>query len=274
MLREARRLRPARTLLFGVFLAALPFGLVSTLPALQGGGTTSPVPVLVVVPPGSKVASVERTRSAVRGPGRALLVADSDRVVLDGGFEMLVDRSFARAPDAEVVVLAEGEPGPAEEAFLTERRKTAKAILLPRGSRLAEKLREGGSGGALILLGGIESIAPLLDALGGSGSPRADASSASEVPVVRPAPTANPPAPAASGRTATSPVHPATSPVAAATSPVVAATSPVVAATSPVVAATSPVAENPPARTATPAAARVFDRYFSSSRPTPTPTPR
>ncbi|HEX9149980.1 MAG TPA: hypothetical protein VF958_12530 [Thermoanaerobaculia bacterium] len=241
MLREARRLLPPRAVLFGVFLATAPFGLVSTLPALQGGGTSSPAAVLVVVPPGSKLAVVERTRSAVHAPRRALLVADSDRVVLDGGFEMLVDRSFARAPDAEVIVLAEGEPGRAEEAFLTERRKTAKAILLPRGSRLAEKLREGGSGGALILLGGSESIAPLLDAFGESGSARANASSTSEVPVAGPAPTAIPPTPAASGHTATSPAA---------------------------------AAENPPARTPTPATARVFDRYFSSSRPTPTPTPR
>jgi hypothetical protein len=229
MLRKARRLRLPGTVLSGALLA-----LVSTLLALQGAGTASPAAVLVIVPPGSKLAVVEKARSALRGPRRALLVAESDRVVLDGGFEMLVDRPYARAPEAEVVVLLEGEPGRAAEAFLMERRKTAKAILLPRGSPLAEKLREGGSGGALILLGGSESIGPLLDALGGSGSTAPAVPAAVEATSSRPTPTAS-----------------ISTPVPA----------PAVAA------------ENPPARTATPAAGRVFDRYFSS-RPTPSPTPR
>ena len=233
MLREARRPRLPGPLLLGSFLAAVPLGFVSTLLALQGGGPPPARPVLLIVPPGSKLAVVERFRSAVRAPRHALLVADSDRVVLEGAFEMLVDRSFARAPEAEVLVLVEGESGRAEEAFLMERRKTAKAILLPRGSPLAEKLREGGSEGALILLGGSESIAPLLDALAGSGSPRAAIPAAGETVAAGPAPTASPSPPAAAA-----------------------------------------AVESPPARTATPVAARVFDRYFSSSRPTPTPTPR
>jgi hypothetical protein len=227
MLREARRLRLPGTVLSGALL-----GLVSTLLALQGAGTTAPVAVLVVVPAGSKLAVVEKARSALRGPRRALLVAESDRVVLDGGFEMLVDRSFARAPEADVLVLLEGEPGRAGEAFLMERRKTAKAILLPRGSPLAERLREGVSGGALIFLGGSESIGPLLDALGGTGSTGPAVPAATEATSSRPTPTVSISTP-----------DPA------------------------------PAAEHPPARTATPAAARVFDRYFSS-RPTPSPTPR
>jgi hypothetical protein len=227
MLREARRLR-----LPGTVLSAAPLGLLSTLLALQG--TASPAAVLVVVPAGSKLAVVEKARSALRGPRRALLVAESDRVVLEGGFEMLVDRPYARAPEAEVLVLLEGEPGRAGESFLMERRKTAKAILLPRSSPLAEKLREGGSGGALILLGGSESIAPLLDALGGSGS------SGPAVP------------------TATEATSPRPTPAVSISTPVPA---PALAA------------ENPPAKTATTPTARVFDRYFSS-RPTPSPTPR
>jgi hypothetical protein len=211
----------------------VPLGLVSTL-ALQGAGTASPAPVLVVVPAGSKLAVVESARSALRGPRRALLVAESDRVVLDGGFEMLVDRSFARAPEADVLVLLEGEPGRAGEAFLMDRRKTAKAILLPRGSPLAERLREGVSGGALIFLGGSESIGPLLDALGETGSTGPAVPAATEAPSSRP--------------------------------------TRVVSISTPVPAPTL-AAEAPPAKTATPAAARVFDRYFSS-RPTPSPTPR
>jgi hypothetical protein len=229
MLREARRLR-----LPGIVLSGALLGLVSTLLALQGAGTASPAAVLVVVPPGSKLAVVEKARSALRGPRRALLVAETDRVLLDGGFEMLVDRPYARAPEAEVLVLLEGEPGRAGESFLMERRKTAKAILLPRDSPLAEKLREGASGGALVLLGGSESIGPLLDALGASGS------TASAVPAATEATSSRP--------------------------------TPAVSTSTPVPAPTV-AAEAPPVKTATPVAGRVFDRYFSS-RPTPSPTPR
>ena len=233
MLREARRLRLPRTFQTGALLAGLPLALVSTLLALQGAA--SPAAVLVVVPAGSKLAVVEKARSALRGPRRALLVAESDRVVLDGGFEMLVDRPFARAPEADVLVLLEGEPGRAGESFLMERRKTAKAILLPRGSPLAEKLREGGSGGALILLGGSESIGPLLDALGGGGSTGPGVPAATEATSSRPAPAVSISTP---------------------------------------VPAPALAEEAPRAKTATPVAGRVFDRYFSSSRPTPSPTPR
>lgn len=183
--------------------------------------------VLVIVPPASKLADLEKVRTAIRTPRRALLVADSDRVILEGGFQMLVDRSFARAPAADVLVVVDGEPGRAEESFLLERRRTAKAILLPPGSPLAERIRDEGSGGALIFLGRSESIAALLDALGGAGGPRSAAAPAS-APAVR-ATAAVPP--------------PATSP------------------------------EVRTVRTATPAAS-VFDRYFSSSQSTPTPTPR
>jgi hypothetical protein len=230
MLREARRLRLPRTFRTGALLAGVPLALVSTLLALQG--TASPAAVLVVVPAGAKLAVVEKARSALRGPRRALLVAEYDRVVLEGGFEMLVDRPFARAPEAEVLVLLEGEPGRAGESFLLERRKTAKAILLPRGSPLAEKLREAGSGGALILLGGSESIGPLLDALGGATPSGSVTPVAAEGEAPRATPTA---------RASSLPVPVAT--------------------------------ESAPAKTATPVAGRVFDRYFSS-RPTPSPTPR
>jgi hypothetical protein len=229
MLREARRLR-----LPGIVLSGALLGLVSTLLALQGAGTASPAAVLVVVPAGAKLAVVEKARSALRAPRRALLVAETDRVLLDGGFEMLVDRPYARAPEAEVLVLLEGEPGRAGESFLMERRKTAKAILLPRDSPLAEKLREGASGGALVLLGGSESIGPLLDALGGSGSTASAVPAATEATSSRPTPAVSIPTP---------------------------------------VPAPTVAAEAPPVKTATPVAGRVFDRYFSS-RPTPSPTPR
>jgi hypothetical protein len=227
MLRDERRVRLRRTVVSGILSSGTPLALFATLLALQGGESPPAAPVLVVVPPGSNLAVIEKVRSAVRAPRRALLVADSDRVVLEGGFEMLVDRSFARAPAADALVLVDGKPGPAEESFLMDRRKTAKAILLPPGSALADKVRGEGSGGALILLGGSDSIAALLDALDGTAATRPAAPVATAV--ARPNPT----------------VPPSTAPT-----------------------------EAPPARTATPPASRVFDRYFSSSRPTPSPTPR
>lgn len=223
-MRDARWIRLRRTVVSGLFCAGV-LVLLSTLPALPEGESAG-APVLVIVPPGSKLAVVEKVRSTILAPRRALLVADSDRVILEGGFEMLVDRSFARAPAADVLVLVEGEPGRAEEAFLLDRRRTAKAILLPSGSRLADRLRGEGSGGALIFLGGSDSIAALLDALGGAA--------------------------------ATRPAAPVT---AAAARP------------TPNIPSSATPSEASPAGTATPAAARVFDRYFSSSRPTPSPTP-
>jgi hypothetical protein len=225
-MRGARWVR-LRTIVFsGVSCAGVPLVLFSTLLGPQGGDPPSAAPILVIVPPGSKLAVIEKVRSAVPAPRRALLVADSDRVVLEGGFEMLVDRPFARAPAGDVLVLVEGEPGRAEESFLRDRRRTAKAILLPPGSPLADRLREEGSGGALIFLGGSDSIAALLDALGGAAASR-------------------PAAPVATAAARPTPTVPSS---------------------------TTP-SEAPRAGTATPAAARVFDRYFSSSRPTPSPTP-
>ncbi|HSD72713.1 MAG TPA: hypothetical protein VLE54_07975, partial [Thermoanaerobaculia bacterium] len=103
------------------------------------------------------------------------------------------------------------------------------AILLPSGSRLADRLRGEGFGGALIFLGASDSIAALLDALGGAAATR-------------------PAAPVTAAATAARPT--------------------------PNIPSSATPSEARPAGTATPAGARVFDRYFSSSRPTPSPTPR
>jgi hypothetical protein len=209
---------------FGICLSiALTLLVFSTLLASPDAAT-----VLVIVPAGSELASVEAARSAVRAPTRALLVAESDRVRLKGGFEMLVDRSFGNAPVAELIVLVSGDAGRAEEAFLTDRRRTARAIVLPSGSPIAERVRGEGSGNALILVGGVDSIAAVLAALGA-------------------------PAPADATRAHGSPAPAETSPAPPRSTPSAAR----------------------PSMTPTPGSAgRVFDRYFSSSPPTPTPSPR
>ena len=202
-------------------------GLLSTVASLLLPTTLSASPesvrVLLVVPPGVELAGIERARSAVPPSQTALLVAESDRVRVKSGLEVLVDLPFANAPAAEVLVLLAGDPGPAEEAFLLDRRKTARAILLPPGSPLAERLKGAGVG-ALILVGGSDAIPAVLEAIGvGRGT-------GSEASAPRPTPVAVP-----SSRTAP----------------------------------TAPVAT--PTRAST---GRVFDRYFSSRPPTPTPTPR
>jgi hypothetical protein len=208
---------------FGICLSiALTLLVFSTLLASPDAAT-----VLVIVPAGSELASVEAARSAVRAPTRALLVAESDRVRLKGGFEMLVDRSFGNAPVAELIVLVSGDAGRAEEAFLTDRRRTARAIVLPSGSPIAERVRGEGSGNALILVGGVDSIGAVLAALGSRVSAQTIRAPESPVPAES-TPTPRP----------------------------------------------SPSAARPSTTPTPGAAGRVFDRYFSSSPPTPTSSPR
>ena len=157
--------------------------------------------VLLIVPPGADLAGVDRARKAVPPSQTALLVAGSDRVRVKGGLEVLVDVSLAKAPTADLVVLLAGEPGSAEEAFLLERKKTARALLLLPGSPLAEKLR-GTAGSALILVGGSDAIPAVLEAIG--------ASAGAELPEPRPAPAAAPPARAVSATPAATPTRAAT----------------------------------------------------------------
>jgi hypothetical protein len=159
-----------------VLSAVASVALFSTLLASPEGTR-----VLLIVPAGAELAEIDRARSAVPARERTLLVADSDRVRVKGGLEVVVDLSLASAPPADVVVLLEGEPGRAEEAFLMERRKSARAVLLPPGSPLAERLK-GAGGGALILVGRSDSIPAVLAAVGETG--------AGEPPAPRPSPAA------------------------------------------------------------------------------------
>ena len=211
MLPGASRERPKRSI-----LPALVLSLIA--PAVA---SPQAVRVLLIVPAGADLAGIGRARSAVPSSQTALLVGESGRVRVKGGVEVVVDLPLASAPTADLIVLLAGEPGQAEEAFLLERRKTARAVLLPPGSPLAERLR-GTAGAALILVGGSDAIPAVLEALDAAGG------AAPSAP--RPTPAAVPSPRAVSATPAATPTRAGTG--------------------------------------------RVFDRYFSTSRATPTPTRR
>lgn len=156
--------------------------------------------VLVIVPPGADLVAIDRARSKVPAPHTALLVAESERVRVKGGLEMLVDSPFGSAPAAELVVLLPGDAGRAEEAFLAERRRTARAILLPPGSSVGDRLK-GTSGGALLFVGGPDSIAAVLEGI--AGSPSAEPAPPRAVPVAAPTPRPAPASPAPPASTPT-----------------------------------------------------------------------
>ncbi len=184
-LRRWRRPMFLRLAPFFCALALRPFALFAPAP-------TPTSPILLVVPPGSELAVVERARSAVPLSRKFLLVGESERVPLKGGLEILVDRTFADAPATDVLVLLPGETGRAAEDFFLGRRGSARAILLPGGSPIVKRLKEEGSRGALILVGGVESIPALLGAVSPTTSGEAPAGVTR-----RPATTSPPPAPTA-----------------------------------------------------------------------------
>jgi hypothetical protein len=175
--------------------ALVLFGAVSaSAPAAQ---------VLVIVPPGADLIAIDHARSGVPAPHSVLLVAESERVRVKGGLEMLVDSPFGSAPAAELVVLLPGDTGRAEEVFLGERRKTARAILLPPGSAVGDRLK-GTSGGALLFLGGPDSITAVLAGIAGSlgaePPPPRPATLAAPTPTPTPAPPPATPTRPPSGR--------------------------------------------------------------------------
>jgi hypothetical protein len=165
--------------------ALVLFGAVSaSAPAAQ---------VLVIVPPGADLVAIDHARSGVPAPHSVLLVAESERVRVKGGLEMLVDSPFGSAPAAELVVLLPGDTGRAEEVFLAERRRTARAILLPPGSAVGDRLR-GTSGGALLFVGGPDSITAVLEGIAGSPSAEPPPPRAATLAAPTPRPTPAPPA--------------------------------------------------------------------------------
>ena len=100
-----KRFRKSAPLAAAVLIAAV------VLPAAEAP------PVLLVVPSGSELATVEAARAAVP-PSRALLtIGASERVRLREGVELVLDRTFPDAPPSDLVVVLPGESA-GEEEFL------------------------------------------------------------------------------------------------------------------------------------------------------------
>jgi hypothetical protein len=166
----------------------LPFAAAALLASHPSQAADAP-PVLLVVPPGIEVARVEAARAAVPASRALLTVGASERVPLRDGIELLADRGFPDAPQADLVVVLPGE-AKGEEEFLLARRATARAILFLGESPLLARLKGDGSRGALVLVGGPEAIRAL------AGGPPPAASEPRET--ARPTATPRPSSPASS----------------------------------------------------------------------------
>jgi hypothetical protein len=176
-----------------LLLPTAPF-VAAVLIAVAPLRAADPPPVLLVVPAGSDVARVEAARASVPSSRALLTVGATERVALREGVELLADRSFSDAPPCDLVVVLPGEAA-GEEAFLVARRRTARVILFLGDSPLLRRLKGDGSRGALILVGGPETVKALIGAQT-PAPPEAAAAPSSETPrateVSPPRPTAAP----------------------------------------------------------------------------------
>lgn len=154
---------PLRTVSFRTsFVRAAPLAAAIVLASAPSRAADLP-PVLLVVPAGSEVSKVEAARASLP-PSRALLIVGAaDRIPLQGGMELVADRSFSEAPASDLVVVLPGEAAGAED-FLAARRTSARAILFLGDSPLVKRLKKDGSRGALILIGGPEAVRALAGA--------------------------------------------------------------------------------------------------------------
>jgi len=173
------------------FVRAAPLAAAIVLASALSRAADLP-PVLLVVPSGSDVARVEAARASLP-PSRALLIVGAgERIPLQGGIELVADRSFSEAPASDLVVVLPGEAAGAEE-FLAARRSSVRAILFLGDSPLVKRLKKDGSRGALILIGGPEAVRALAGA-GTAATPSAamPPSSAPETSRTGAAPTPQP----------------------------------------------------------------------------------
>lgn len=171
---------------------AIPSGFLGCLLLLTAPVTRADdEPVLLVVPPGTAISSVQKARAAVPPPRVAVLVGAAARIPLAGGLALQAEKTFADAPPSDLVVVLPGE-APGLDEFLAARKTTASAILFAGESPVASRLP---AGRALVLTGGLEAAAGLA---GGAGTTPAVAPA--DRPKPSPAATAAPTAaPASSG---------------------------------------------------------------------------
>lgn len=172
---------------------AIPPGLLGCLLLLTAPVTRAADElVLLVVPPGTAVSSVQKARAAVPPPRVAVLVGAAARIPLAGGLALQAEKTFVDAPPSDLVVVLPGE-APGLDEFLAARKTTASAILFAGESPVASRLPAGGR--ALVLTGGLDAVAGLA---GGTGMTPAVAPA--DRPTPSPAATAAPTAaPASSG---------------------------------------------------------------------------
>jgi hypothetical protein len=154
---------------------AIPSGLLGCLLLLTAPVAPADEPVLLVVPPGTAVASVQKARAAVPAPRVAVLVGAAAKIPLAGGLALQAEKTFTDAPPSDLIVVLPGE-APGLDEFLAARKATASAILFAGESPAASRLPAGGR--ALVLTGGLEAIAGLVGSVG-------------TTPVVAPAPAAD-----------------------------------------------------------------------------------
>ncbi len=122
------------------FVRAAPLAAAIVLASALSRAADLP-PVLLVVPSGSDVARVEAARASLP-PSRALLIVGAgERIPLQGGIELVADRSFSEAPASDLVVVLPGEAAGAEE-FLAARRSSVRAILFLGDSPLVKRLKK------------------------------------------------------------------------------------------------------------------------------------
>jgi len=179
---------------------AIPSGLLGCLLLLAAPpAPAADEPVLLVVPPGTAVSTVQKARAAVPASRVAVLVGAAARIPLAGGLDLQAEKTFADAPPSNLVVVLPGN-APGLDEFLAARKTTASAILFAGESPAASRLPAGGR--ALVLTGGLDAIAALA---GGPATtpplvPPADRATPAPSPAAAPSATAIPAAePASSG---------------------------------------------------------------------------
>ncbi len=142
---------------------AIPSGLLGCLLRLTTPVARADEPVLLVVPPGTAVSSVQKARAAVPAPRVAVLVGAAVKIPLAGGLTLQAEKTFADAPTSDLVVVLPGE-APGLDEFLAARQATASAILFAGESSAASRLPTGGR--ALVLTGDLEAVAGLAGGVG------------------------------------------------------------------------------------------------------------
>ena len=122
--------------------------------------TGTPV-VLLVVPPGSSVADVQRARAAVGDGGIVRIVGDSGTIPVREGVSIVADSTVGSPLAADAVAALAGPLSEEMVRFLSGERGLARVILLAEPGPAVERVRTS-PGSALVAIGGVEALPSLL----------------------------------------------------------------------------------------------------------------